>query len=130
MTLILYFIQSGQTPLYIACSNGHDKVVQALLDHGVQVDIPDKVSDISVTYHVKLCHKTKIDEATLVTQEINKNDVHVLSCCSDMTSIIDINITYNLIMNYIHFCQFSINIYLEPSLILRFSESNRCQALG
>ena len=47
MTLILYFIQRGQTPLYIACANGHDKVVQALLDHGVQVDIPDKVSDIS-----------------------------------------------------------------------------------
>ena len=47
MTLILYFIQRGQTPLYIACANGHDKVVQALLDHGVQVDIADMVSDIS-----------------------------------------------------------------------------------
>ena len=47
MTLILYFIQRGQTPLYIACANGHDKVVQALLDHGVQVDILDEVSDIS-----------------------------------------------------------------------------------
>ena len=57
MTLILYFIQSGQTPLYIACANGHDKVVQALLDHGVEVDIPDKVSDISCI-HVKLCNKT------------------------------------------------------------------------
>ena len=86
MTLILYFIQSGQTPLYIACANGHDKVVQALLDHGVQVDIPDKVSDISCI-HVKLCNKTEIDEATLVTQEINKNYVHVLSCCSALTSI-------------------------------------------
>ena len=47
MTLILYFIQWAQTPLYIACVNGHDKVVQSLLDHGVQVDIPDVVSDIS-----------------------------------------------------------------------------------
>ena len=71
MTLILYLAQFGQTPLYIACDNGHDKVVQALLDHGVQVDIPDKVSDISCI-HVKLCNKTEIDEATLVTQEINK----------------------------------------------------------
>ena len=88
MTLILYFIQRGQNPLYIACTNGHDKVVQALLDHGVQVDIPDKVSDISCI-HVYLCNKTEIDEATLVTQEINKNDVLVLSCCSAMTSIVE-----------------------------------------
>ena len=67
MTLILYFIQIGQTPLYIACANGHDKVVQALLHHGVQVDVQDEVSDISCI-HVKLCNKTEIDEATLVTQ--------------------------------------------------------------
>ena len=88
MTLILCLAQFGQTPLYIACSNGHDKVVQALLDHGVQVDIPDEVSDISCI-HVKLCNKTEIDEATLVRQEIKKNDVHVLSCCSAMTSIVE-----------------------------------------
>ena len=69
MTLILYFIQFGQTPLYIACANGHDKIVQALLGHGVQVDIPNEVSDISYI-HVKLCNKTEIDEATLVTQEM------------------------------------------------------------
>ena len=46
MTLILYLIKDGKTPLYIACYNGHDKVVQVLLDHGVKVDVPDKVSDI------------------------------------------------------------------------------------
>ena len=47
MTLILYLLQFAQTPLYIACSKGHDKVVQVLLDHSVQVDVPDKASDIS-----------------------------------------------------------------------------------
>ena len=78
MTLILCLAQFGQTPFYKACSNGHDKVVQALLDHGVQLDIPDKVSDISCI-HVKLYNKTEIDEATLVTQEIIKNYVHILS---------------------------------------------------
>ena len=84
MSLILCLAQFDRTPLYKACAQGHDKVVQALLYHGVQVDIPDKVSDISCI-HVKLCNKTEIDEATLVTQEINKNDVYVLSCCSAMT---------------------------------------------
>ena len=74
--------------MYIACANDHDKVVQVLLDHGVRVDIPDEVSDISCI-HVKLCNKTEIDKATLVIQEINKNDVHVLSCCSAMTSIVE-----------------------------------------
>ena len=34
------------TPLYVACDTGHDKIVQLLLDHGVQVDIADEVSDI------------------------------------------------------------------------------------
>ena len=34
-------------PLHIAWHKGHDKVVQLLLNHGVKVDIPDKVSDIS-----------------------------------------------------------------------------------
>ena len=81
MTLILYLVQFGQTPLYIACSNGHDKVVQALLGHGVLVDVPDKVSDISCI-HVKLCNTTEFNEATLVTQEFNKNNVYILSLFS------------------------------------------------
>ena len=46
MTLILYLVKNGETLLYIACYNGHDKVVQVLLEHGVKVDVPDKVSDI------------------------------------------------------------------------------------
>ena len=68
--------------MYIACSKGHDKVVQTLLNHGVQVDVQDEVSDISCI-HVKLCNTTEVNEATLlVTQEINKNDVYVLSLLS------------------------------------------------
>ena len=47
MTAIFNFVQEAKTPLYIACYNGYDKVVQVILDHGVQVDVPDKVSDIS-----------------------------------------------------------------------------------
>ena len=41
-------------PMFIACYKGHDEVVQVFLDHGVQVNVPDKVSDISCI-HVKLC---------------------------------------------------------------------------
>ena len=57
MTLILYLVQNGQTPLHTACSKDRDKVVQVLLEHGVQVDVKDKVSDISYI-HVKLCNTT------------------------------------------------------------------------
>ena len=78
MILILYLVQIGQTPLYLACFNGYDKVVQTLLGHGVQVDVPDKVSDISCSL-VKLCITTEVNETTLVTQESNKNDVYILS---------------------------------------------------
>ena len=57
------------TPLYVACDTGHDKIVQLLLDHGVQVDIPDEVSDISCIHVVKLCNTTKINKSTFVTIE-------------------------------------------------------------
>ena len=57
------------TPLYVACDKGHYKIVLLLLDHGVQVDIPDEVSDISCIHVVKLCNTTKINKANLVTNE-------------------------------------------------------------
>ena len=57
------------TPLYVACDKGHDKIVQLFIDHSVRVDIPDKVSDISCIHVVKLCNTTKINKATLVTNE-------------------------------------------------------------
>ena len=54
----------------MACYSGYDKVVQVLLDHGVEVDVQDKVSDISCI-HAKLCNTTEVNEATLITKEIN-----------------------------------------------------------
>ena len=57
--------------MYRACLNDHDIVVQVLLNHGVQVDIPDEVSDISCI-HVKLLDTTEVNETTLVTQEIKQ----------------------------------------------------------
>ena len=71
MTLILYLVKDGKTPLYIACYRGHDKVVQVLLEHGVEMDVPDEVSDISCT-HVKLCNTTKVNEATLWHRKLTK----------------------------------------------------------
>ena len=65
--------------MYIACSNGHDKVVQILLDHGAQVDVPENVSNISCI-PIRLCNTTEVNKATLVTNEcvINVLNVHVL----------------------------------------------------
>ena len=50
----------------MACYNGHDEVVQVLLDHGVQVDVPNKVSDIS-RIHVKLYNTTDVTKIILIT---------------------------------------------------------------
>ena len=71
MTSILYFVKNGRTSLNTACYYGHDKVVQALLDHGVQVDVPNKVSDISCSL-VKLCNTTEVNEATLSHMKLTK----------------------------------------------------------
>ena len=42
--------------MYIACYRGHDKVVQVLLDHGVQVDVPIKVSDYVFIHECTVCY--------------------------------------------------------------------------
>ena len=36
-------IQDGVSPLYVACENGHDDIVQVLLDGGARIDLPAKV---------------------------------------------------------------------------------------
>ena len=56
--------------MYIACSKGHDKVVQVLVDHGVQMDVQLKVSDIffilsDVTQQKVIMHK-KTNEYKMV----------------------------------------------------------------
>ena len=48
------------TPLYVACDKGHYKIVQLLLDYGVQVDIADEVSDISCIHVVRYVIQPKI----------------------------------------------------------------------
>ena len=58
--------------MYIACCKGHGKIVQVLLDHRVQVDVSDNVSDISCI-DVKLHDTTNFIEAILVIKKINKN---------------------------------------------------------
>ena len=49
-------MQKGNTPLLLACLNGHSDVAQLLIIRGADVDVPDKVSyipcacDIIYTY--------------------------------------------------------------------------------
>ena len=59
INIMLYDIQFCRSPLYAACSNGHDKIVQLLLKHGIQVDILEQVSYIPCI-HVKLCSTTEV----------------------------------------------------------------------
>ena len=53
------------TPLYTACYYGSDDVVQVLLDHGVEVDVPNKVSDI-LCIHIELYNTVEANEIILV----------------------------------------------------------------
>ena len=63
------------TPFHTACSNGHDKVVQVLLDHGVQVDVQDKVNNISCVYYM-FSSTTEINNVTLVV----KTQMNLIMC--------------------------------------------------
>ena len=45
--------QDGTSPLYIASQNGHDRIVEMLLQAGATVDLQDKVKDC---YYLFICH--------------------------------------------------------------------------
>ena len=43
--IVLYHsLQDGNTPLIVASQEGHKDIVEVLLNHGAEVDLPDKVS--------------------------------------------------------------------------------------
>ena len=43
-------LQNDNTPLSLASQRGHKDIVEVLLKHGAEVDLPDKVS-VCVRYH-------------------------------------------------------------------------------
>ena len=42
--VLLHSLQNGTTPLSLASQKGHKDIVEVLLNHGAEVDLPDKVS--------------------------------------------------------------------------------------
>ena len=42
-------LQDGDTPLSLSSQGGHKDIVEVLLNHGAEVDLPDKVS-VCVSY--------------------------------------------------------------------------------
>ena len=43
--IVLYHsLQDGDTPLILASHNGHKDIVEVLLNHGAEVDLPNNVS--------------------------------------------------------------------------------------
>ena len=43
-------LQDGDTPLILAIHKGHKDIVEVLLNHGAEVEFPNKVS-VCVSYH-------------------------------------------------------------------------------
>ena len=42
--MICYFLQDGDTPIHLASSGGHVKVVEKLISSGADVNVVNKVS--------------------------------------------------------------------------------------
>ena len=42
--VLLHSLQNGTTSLSLASQDGHKDIVEVLLNHGAEVDLPDKVS--------------------------------------------------------------------------------------
>ena len=53
-------LQNGVTPLILASQEGHKDIVVVLLNHGAEVDLPDKVS-VCVSY----CYLNSESETSL-----------------------------------------------------------------
>ncbi len=48
--IVSHYVQSGQSPLYAACFEGHQKCVELLINAGAIVDIQSEVSVNSCTH--------------------------------------------------------------------------------
>ena len=51
--VLLHSLQNGVTPLILASHEGHKDIVEVLLNHGADVDLPSKVS-VFVSYHYQV----------------------------------------------------------------------------
>ena len=96
--------------MHLACSNGHDKVVQVLLDHCVQVDIQDKVSNI-LFVHFKLSSTTEFNNVTMVI----KTQMNLIICLSYYNTFVDvvvfgIQFIFALILYFLKFYLYSLTL--------------------
>ena len=46
--VLSYILQKENSPLHIACLNGHTDIVRSLLDYGCSIDVQNNVSALSV----------------------------------------------------------------------------------
>lgn len=72
------------TSLHITYYKGHDEVVQVFLGHGAQVDVPDKVSNMSCIQY-KLCKHCHVHVLNIV--DVFTMEVKIISlfsyCCNE-----------------------------------------------
>ena len=69
--IVLYHsLQDGATPLILASHNGHKDIVEVLLNHGAEVDLPNKVS-VRISYHYLVDQLSVILEYVLPVRSVN-----------------------------------------------------------
>ena len=74
--------QHSQTPVFLACKEGNEDIVQLLVDNFVNIKIPDNVDQLPVDIAVERGHQKIVDTLTNFKHSVNGHSAQVYSAVS------------------------------------------------